>query len=64
MKKTVTTGSIWTDGAGLYFKVTAVASDGQETWVVYTKVGDPKSSYTCLEPAFTQRFNQHINGSF
>jgi hypothetical protein len=61
---TVTTGSIWTGGFGVFFKVTAVARTGDETWIVYTKIGDPKSSYSCLEPAFLQRFHQHINGSY
>jgi hypothetical protein len=60
----IKTGSIWKDGFGLYFKVTAVASTGDETWIVYTKIGDPTSSYSCLEPAFLQRFNEHVNGSF
>lgn len=60
----VTTGSIWTGINGVRFKVTAVARTGDETWIVYTKVGDPTSSYSCLEPAFLQRFTQSINESY
>ena len=64
MTSKVTTGSIWAGINGVRFRVTAVASTGDETWIVYTKVGDPKSSYTCLEPAFLQRFRESINESY
>ncbi len=55
----VTTGSLWTNGAGVVFKVTAVARTGSETWIVYNRTSDPKSSFSCLEPDFLQRFKKH-----
>ena len=61
---TVTTGSVWSSLTGVTYKVTAVGRTGEETWIVYAKIGDPKSSYTCLEPAFIQRFRQHINQGY
>lgn len=57
----VTAGSIWSGTDGVKFRVTAVARTGEETWIVYAKLGDPKSSFSCLEPAFLQRFSESVN---
>ena len=56
----VTTGSYWTNGAGVVFKVTAVARTSSETWIVYNNAFDSKSSFSCLEFEFLQRFKKHI----
>ena len=64
MTSKVTTGSIWNGMNGVKFKVTAVARAEDETWIVYTKLGDPKSSFSWLEPAFLQRFRENINESY
>ncbi len=61
MTNKVTTGSIWTGMNGAKFRVTAVARTEDEIWIVYSKLGDPKTSYSCLEPAFLQRFQENVN---
>lgn len=56
----ITTGSIWTNSTGIVFKVTAVARTNEETWIVYAKVADSKSSFSCLDFDFLQHFKKYI----
>ncbi len=53
-------GSRWTDSQGREFVVEAVSSNGAETWVAYTRVGD-RTSYRCLAEAFLFRFTYREN---
>lgn len=48
------------DSQGQEFVVDAVGSNGAETWVAYTRVGD-SVSYRCLAEAFTFRFTRIEN---
>jgi len=52
-------GSRWTDSQGREFVIDAVNTNGAETWVAYTRVGD-RTSYRCLAEAFTFRFREKI----
>lgn len=52
-------GSRWTDTHGQEFKIDTVDTNGAETWVSYTRVGD-STSYRCLAEAFTYRFKEKI----
>jgi hypothetical protein len=52
-------GSRWTDGRGNEFVVDAIDTNGVETWVAYTKLGDC-TNYRCLAEAFTYRFQERI----
>ena len=52
-------GSLWTDTQGREFVIDAVGDNGAETWVSYTRVGD-RTSYRCLDEAFTHRFKEKI----
>ncbi len=52
-------GSRWTDTQGREFVIDAVSTNGVETWVAYTRVGD-QTSYRCLAEAFTYRFTEKI----
>jgi hypothetical protein len=52
-------GSRWTDTQGREFVIDAVSTNGVETWVTYTRVGD-QTSYRCLAEAFTYRFTEKI----
>lgn len=55
-------GSRWTDSQGREFVIDAVGSNGAETWVAYTRVGD-RTSYRCLAEAFEHRFTRIENDS-
>ena len=55
-------GSLWTDTHGQEFEIHAVNTNGAETWVSYTRVGD-STSYRCLAEAFTYRFSRTENDS-
>lgn len=60
MTTKVKAGTIWSNPLGTEFVVTAVARDGEETWIVYKeRFGD--KSFSCLESAFLSRFRQTIN---
>jgi len=52
-------GSRWCDARGREFVIDAIGSNGAETWVAYTRVGD-HTSYRCLAEAFTHRFTEKI----
>lgn len=54
-------GSIWRDQKGQRFRIDAVGSNGAETWVAYTRLGD-HTSYRCLAEAFAYRFqNEEVS---
>jgi len=55
-------GSHWTDTQGREFVIDAVGTNGAETWVAYTRVGD-RTSYRCLAEAFEHRFARIENDS-
>jgi hypothetical protein len=55
-------GSRWTDHQGQKFKVDAVNTNGEETWVEYCRVKD-NTSYRCLAEAFINRFRRTENDS-
>ena len=55
-------GSRWMDTQGQEFVVEAIGSNGAETWVAYTRLGD-RTSYRCLAEAFTYRFARIENDS-
>lgn len=50
-------GSRWTDGQGREFEINAIGTNGTETWVAYTRIGD-RTSYRCLAEAFEHRFRK------
>jgi hypothetical protein len=50
-------GDRWMDSQGQEFEIDAINSNGTETWVAYTRVGD-RTSYRCLAEAFTHRFSR------
>ena len=52
-------GSLWTDAQGREFCIDAVDTNGAETWVTYTRMGDA-TSYRCLAEAFTYRFQEKV----
>ena len=55
-------GSRWTDSQGREFVIDMVTTNGAETWVEYTRVGD-RTYYRCLAEAFTYRFSRTENDS-
>jgi hypothetical protein len=50
-------GSHWTDSQGREFEIDAVSTNGTQTWVAYTRVGDG-TSYRCWAEAFEHRFTR------
>jgi len=50
-------GSRWRDHQDQEFEIDAVSTNGAETWVSYTRIGD-RTCYRCLAEAFTHRFSR------
>lgn len=61
--KDVKIGTLWSTADGKVFKVTSVARTQDETWITYQSIGD-KKSYSCLLPAFVNRFKPWNNPSY
>lgn len=53
-------GSVWTSVSGEKYVVMLVTKKASDVWIVYRKK-DAFSTYSCLEPAFLQRFSPFEN---
>jgi hypothetical protein len=54
-------GSIWTAKDMSHFRVLNVITKDNQVWVSYQRVAAPNQNYSCLEPAFLQRFTEYTN---
>jgi hypothetical protein len=54
-------GSIWTAKDMSQFCVLNVITKDNQVWVSYQRLETPNQNYSCLEPAFLQRFTEYTN---
>lgn len=62
MESIVKPGSMWISSSGDRFRVMTKARKEDLVWVVYRKEHS-FNTYSCLEPAFLQRFTEFKNQS-
>jgi hypothetical protein len=59
MNNSIKTGSVWKNFNGSLYKVSAVARTKDETWVVYSQLGNQKKTQSCLDHDFLRKFKEH-----
>lgn len=62
MKITIEKGQVWASGNGTDFYVDDIRVEGTDVWIHYTNMFTHQT-YSCLEPAFRQRFTIASNRS-